>query len=258
MPSTDYPAGHWLLSEDPERVLAASRRQQALAYSRVKNAFLFELMGDLAGRRVLDVGCGAGWMSVAAARRGARLVLGLDVLPTALGAARLLARREGLSEGCAFVQAADLASIAPGFDIILLRDVVEHLPDDEGFLSAVASRLAPGGRVVLSTQNSRSLNYFLEGGCRRILLGQTNWLGWDPTHLRFYTPDSLARTMARAGLRATDWRSAYLLPHKVPAPRWSSRQYLRLESLVGLDRWLGRSPPFNRLGYSLMVRGEPT
>lgn len=255
-----YPPEHWLLDANPQALLASAQRQQSLAYSRVKNTFLFELMGELSGATVLDYGCGAGWLATQAARRGAAHVVGADRLSAPLAAARLLAERDGVSDRCHFLQVSSPEALAEvcRFDAILLRDVLEHVEDDIGLLSRLAGLLKSGGRLVLATQNSRSLNYLLEGSIRRVLLGQRDWLGWDPTHLRFYTPATLARALERAGLDATAWRSAYLVPNKIPAPRGLGRQYLRLEQLSVLDRVLGRLPGFSRLGYSLMVRAERT
>lgn len=256
---TPYPADHWLSSPSPRAVLAASARQQGLAYSRVKNALLWELLIGVTGARFLDFGCGAGHFTVEAAKRGARLAVGLDAMPSALGAAALLGRSEGVDGRCRFIAANSLSALDSHarFEAILLRDVLEHVPDDAGLLVAAARLLAPGGRLVLATQNAWSLNYWIEGGIRRYLLGQRNWLGWDSTHLRFYTPPSLAGLLARAGLRPTAWRSAYLVPHKIPAWPGAGRQYFRLEGLTALDRTLGRVSPFSRLGWSLMVRAEP-
>lgn len=251
-----YPPDHWLSCPDPETVLAASQRQQGLAYSRVKNTLLWELLGAIAGERFLDFGCGAGHFTVEAAKRGALMAVGVDANPAALGGAALLARIEGVSSRCLFVAADTLAALAanPPFDAILLRDVIEHVPDDTGLLAGAAALLAPGGRLVVATQNAWSLNFLLEGALRRFFLGQRHWRGWDPTHLRFYTPKSLAAECLRAGLRPTAWRSAYLVPHKIPVPRWTGRQYFRVEFLTVIDRLLGRSFPCNRLGWSLMAR----
>lgn len=253
-PGQGYPPQHWLRQQDPEAVLAAGAAQQALTYSRIKNEHLFALLGDLAGAKVLDFGCGAGFFAVEAAQRGAALALGLDALPEAVAAAALLARRGGLAGRTAFV-AADEPALSPDarFSAICLRDVLEHVADDLGLLDAVARHLAPGGRLVLATQNSWSLNFVLEGGWRRLILGQWDWMGWDATHRRFYSPRSLARLLRRAGLTPYAWRGAYILPHKLPLPPGSGRAFRRIEALAALDRPLGRLFPSNRLGWSLMV-----
>ena len=73
-----YPDDHWLRSHDPEKALAAYLDQQNKAYSRAKNAFILELLGDLKGKRFLDYGCGAGMFTVHAALEGASEVVGVD------------------------------------------------------------------------------------------------------------------------------------------------------------------------------------
>lgn len=250
----DYPPEHWLRDGDPEIVLQAGARQQALTYSRVKTSFLFELLGDLDGARLLDHGCGCGFFALEAARRGASLVVGADARPTALAGARLLARRAGFARSMAFV-AAESAVFQAGarFDAICLRDVIEHVADDLGLLRSLAGLLAPGGRLVLATQNACSLNFLLEGGFQRLLMGRREWMGWDPTHLRFYTPRSLAALLREAGLRPHGWRGAYILPHKLPLPGGMGRRFLRIEPLAKADAVLGRLFPTNRLGWSLMA-----
>ena len=253
-----YPPGHWLRDDNPETVLAASRRQQSLAYSQMKNTLLWELLGEARGLRFLDYGCGAGFFAVEAVKCGASRVVGVDVQAPALAAARLLAQRENADSGCQFVQGESMDALNAGsvFDRILLRDVIEHVADDGQLLAQAVRHLAPAGRLVLATQNACSLNYVLERAARRVFLGQQTWLGWDPTHLRFYTPRRLRRLMRGAGLRPVAWRSAYLVPHKIPLPARCRRQFLRLEFLVGLDRIAGRIFPFNRLGWSLMLGAE--
>ena len=249
-----YPEGHWLRSGDPEAVLEAGARQQALTYSRVKNEFLFALLGDLNGATLLDFGCGSGYFATRAVTRGAARVVCVDAEPAALAGASLLARRLGLDSRMDFVAALE-PCFAPRarFTAICLRDVIEHVPRDLELLTRLAGHLAPGGRLVLATQNRWSLNSLLEGGVRRFILGQTDWMGWDPTHLRFYSPRSLEAVLRAAGLRPYAWRSAYVIPHKLPIPWAGAGRFRRIEPLAALDRPLGRVFPLNRLGFSLMV-----
>ena len=184
-----YSADHWIRSDDPDASLRAYLDQQSKAYSRVKNDFVKELLGDLAGKRFLDFGCGGGMFTVHAAKSGAALVVGVDAEPTVLETARLFAAREGVEHECSFISSAEFPrfSATTQFDVILMKDVMEHVAHDHNLLSAARRFIAPGGRLVVSTQNSLSLNYLIEGTYQRLVLGNEDWCGWDSTHLRFYS-----------------------------------------------------------------------
>lgn len=254
--SKKYPADHWLRSRDPERALHAYLDQQSKAYSRMKNDYIIELLGDLKEKRFLDYGCGAGFFSVYAAQHGAREVIGVDQLESALEIASFFAQREGVSGMCRFVHSSgfprDLGKQT--FDIILMKDVVEHVSNDQDLLVAAHEALKPGGALVLSTQNRISLNYLLQGTYHRHVLRNKNWYGWDETHLRFYSPMSLNRQLRDAGFLAVAWRSVYIVPYKFPAFAQSKRQFIRLDALSHLDRLLGGIFPYNRLGWNIVVR----
>jgi SAM-dependent methyltransferase len=86
-------------------------------------------LGDLAGKSVLDVGCGSGRYAVAAAERGARVV-GVDFSPGMLARARDLARERGVHDGCRFVEA-DFDAFEPEttFDIVLAMSFLEYRSD---------------------------------------------------------------------------------------------------------------------------------
>jgi 2-polyprenyl-6-hydroxyphenyl methylase/3-demethylubiquinone-9 3-methyltransferase len=253
-----YPENHWLRSDDAEKALAAYMDQQSKAYSRIKNAFILELLGDLQGKRFLDYGCGAGLFTVHAAKHGALEAVGIDALETALSTARVFARRERVEGLCRFVQSAQFPNFGPRhqFDVVLMKDVIEHVPDDQALLDAAAEAIAPGGRIVVSTQNALSLNYLVQGTYRRHILGDTTWCGWDETHIRFYTPMSLNRKLKKAGFRSDGWRSLYLIPYKLPMPSGSEKQFLRLDVLGWIDRTLGGIFPYNRLGWNVIVRAR--
>lgn len=165
-----YSKEHWLRSSDPEKALSAYLEQQSKAYSRVKNAFVKELLGDLSGKRFLDFGCGAGMFTVHAALQGALEVVGVDAEETALSAARYFAESEGVDHLCSFVRSEHFPILGsrPRFDVILMKDVIEHVQDDQDLLYAASEAIAPGGCLVLSTQNSLSLNYLLQGTRRPI------------------------------------------------------------------------------------------
>ena len=253
-----YPDDHWLRSHDPEKALAAYLDQQSKAYSRAKNAFILELLGDLKGKRFLDYGCGAGMFTVHAALEGASEVVGVDAEDTALSTAVHFARQEGVHHLCSFIHSEEFPSFSRRgrFDVILMKDVIEHVPDDQGLLEDAAAAVVPGGQIILSTQNSLSLNYLLQGTYHRVLRKDKEWFGWDETHLRFYTPMSLHRKLQAAGFQSAAWRSVYLIPYKLPPLPSSDKKFVRLNALSWIDKKLGGIFPYNRLGWNIIVKAE--
>ena len=254
-PLNRYPVDHWIRDHDPSRVLAAYLEQQSLTYSRIKNSRVLEVLGDMTGKTMLDYGCGAGYFLVRAALSKVELAVGVEAEETALAAAGYWVESKGLSSRVELIHSHEFPVFErpEKFDLILMKDVIEHVEDDPGLVEAAARVLAPGGRLVLSTQNSRSLNYLIEGTWNRAARSDRNWFGWDPTHLRFYTPKSLEKLLDKAGLVCEKWRSVYLVPYKWPAPRFFKRRYLRIEPLSAIDLVLGAVPPFNRWGWNIIV-----
>jgi SAM-dependent methyltransferase len=106
-------------------------RFEAWAYGRLRwtlERTLAEL-DDLAGKRVLDIGCGSGRYAVALAERGAD-VLGIDLSPAMLALARERARVRGVSEHCRFHDA-EFDGFRPDgqFDVVLMIGVLEYRAD---------------------------------------------------------------------------------------------------------------------------------
>ncbi len=104
----------------------------------------------VAGRRVLDAGCGAGYGSALLAE-GARAVVGLDVSREAVEYAREHYARGNLR----FLQCScsALPFGAGSFDLAIAFEVIEHLEDWSGFLLEVRRVLAPDGEFIVSTPN---------------------------------------------------------------------------------------------------------
>lgn len=253
-----YPEDHWLRSGDTEQALEAYLDQQSKAYSRIKNAYVRELLGDLRGKRFLDYGCGGGLFTVYAAKQGAAEVVGVDAEETAVETARYYARTENVGPICRFLVNEEFPEVfsANRFDVILMKDVIEHVPDDDGLLRRAANAIAPRGRLVLSTQNSLSLNFLVQGTYHRVLLKNKNWLGWDETHLRFYTSMSLSKKLNSAGFTPRDWRSVYIIPYKLPPVPGSKKKFTRIDVLSRIDWLLGGVFPYNRLGWNIIVKAE--
>lgn len=113
----------------------------------------------VAGRKVLDVGCGGGILSEALAQRGAE-VSGIDMGEAPLGVARLHAQESGLNIDYRQITAEALAEQEAGrYDIITCLEMLEHVPDPASVISACATLVKPGGHVYFSTINRNPKAY---------------------------------------------------------------------------------------------------
>jgi len=146
--------------------------------------------GGIAGKLVLDVGCGGGILSESLAARGAN-VLGIDLSDKALGVAKLHKLESGAAVDYRLVAAEDLASEMPGaFDVVTCMEMIEHVPDPESTVAACAELAKGGGMVVFSTINRNPKSYLFA------ILGAEYVLNLLPrgTHdwSRFVRPSELA------------------------------------------------------------------
>lgn len=154
----------------------------------------------LAGKRALDVGCGAGLLCEPLARLGAS-VTGLDAAAENVAVAATHAAGSGLAIDYRTGSVEDLAGET--FDLVTSLEVIEHVTDPSGFVAGLARALAPGGLLVLSTPNRTALSRlalitFAEG-TGTIPRGTHDW---D----KFLTPDALTELVVAAGLKVVDVR----------------------------------------------------
>ena len=111
---------------------------------------MLRLMGDVAGLRILDLGCGEGGYSRELTRRGARLTA-VDCSAKAIGYASRLAEEEGLAIAHLVRNSSDLFGLeAEQFDVVLCSMMLMDCEDLEGTLREAHRVLKPGGRLFAS------------------------------------------------------------------------------------------------------------
>lgn len=114
----------------------------------------------LAGKRVLDVGCGGGILSEALAQLGAE-VTGIDATPAPLAVARMHMKDSGLQINYQLATAEAFAVENPDrFDIVTCLELLEHVPKPDSVVMACQRLVKPGGDVFFATLN-RNLKSFL-------------------------------------------------------------------------------------------------
>ena len=153
----------------------------------------------LAGKRVLDIGCGGGILADAMARKGAE-VLGIDLAGKALKVAQLHAL-EAQTQGVSYreVSAETLAAEQPeSFDVVTCMEMLEHVPDPSSVVRACATLVKPGGHVFFSTINRNAKAFVFA------IVGAEYILNLLPrgTHefAKFIKPSELAAYARAAGL----------------------------------------------------------
>jgi 2-polyprenyl-6-hydroxyphenyl methylase / 3-demethylubiquinone-9 3-methyltransferase len=167
------------------------------AINPLRTAYI-EARAPVAGRRVLDVGCGGGILTEGLCRAGAR-VTGIDLAATNIAAAERHAAAAGLAidYGCCSVES--VAATKPGgFDVITCLEVLEHVDDVAATVSACAHALAPGGSAFFSTLNRNPKSFLLAIVAAEYVLRMLP----RGTHeyQRFVRPSELARAGRSAGL----------------------------------------------------------
>ncbi|MBL8512202.1 MAG: bifunctional 2-polyprenyl-6-hydroxyphenol methylase/3-demethylubiquinol 3-O-methyltransferase UbiG [Betaproteobacteria bacterium] len=155
----------------------------------------------LAGKKVLDVGCGGGILAESMAARGA-VVTGIDLSEKPLKVAQLHLLESGHSVDYRLISAEDLAQQQPGsFDCVTCMEMIEHVPDPASTIQAVATLVKPGGSVFFSTLNRNPKSFLFA------IIGAEYILNLLPkgTHeyRRFITPAEFAQ-MARAASLVVD------------------------------------------------------
>ena len=114
---------------------------------------LLELMDieNIAGKRVLDVGCGIGQYSVFLAMKGAN-VTAFDISPVGIERARALAKINGVESNCSFevANAAAMPYAEGTYDYVIFHEVLHHAIKYPGVREETLRVLKPGGRVVIS------------------------------------------------------------------------------------------------------------
>ena len=159
---------------------------------------------ELAGKTVLDVGCGGGILAESMAKHGAAEVTGIDMAEKSLKIAKLHALEENVNNiSYRHIRVEELAAEMPhSFDVVTCMELLEHVPDPAAIIAACAQLVKPDGMVFFSTINRNPKSY------AHAIVGAEYLLGLVPrgTHdwQKFITPAELARMCRQAGLDVID------------------------------------------------------
>lgn len=163
-----------------------------------------QLTGGLAGKNVIDIGCGGGILAESVAVAGAT-VTGIDLAEKSLKVARLHGLESGVPVTYRNVSAEDMAAEHPSqFDIVTCMEMLEHVPDPGSIIRACSTLVKPGGWVFFSTinRNPKSFLFAIVGAeyvLRLLPRGTHSWKS-------FIRPSELATSARTAGLEPLEMR----------------------------------------------------
>ncbi|MGP9686460.1 bifunctional 2-polyprenyl-6-hydroxyphenol methylase/3-demethylubiquinol 3-O-methyltransferase UbiG [Halomonas sp. AOP25-F1-15] len=156
----------------------------------------------LAGKKVLDVGCGGGILSESMAHRGAK-VTGIDLGEAPLAVARLHAQERGVEVDYQHISVEAMAAKQPGFyDAVTCMEMLEHVPDPASVIRACSALVRPGGYVFFSTLNRTAKSYAFA------ILGAEYVLKLLPrgthSYAKFIRPSEMAAWSRNSGLEVRE------------------------------------------------------
>ena len=152
---------------------------------------VLQLLEGRPPQRILDVGCGPGWLAEALTALG-HTVTGVDV-----------AAHDGIESRMYRFVRADLeagvpADVGDGFDLAIAADIIEHVRDPQRLLADIATHIRPTGTLIASVPNVSHWYPRTRVAVGRFGYDQRGIL--DATHLRFFTRRSFLRLASQAGL----------------------------------------------------------
>lgn len=195
-----YDETYWRSADPKARGYADYARESALYLRTFERRMRYVRRWLRPRARILDVGCAAGYFLRVVQREG-HDVYGVELSPAIAKEAIAALGRDRIHVGTLEHAVAAMDFRPASFDLITLWDVIEHIPDPQAVLRRIRELLAPGGHLLLETQNVAS---------RWARLLGRRWHHYKhQEHLYHFTPVTIRRLLGDCGLRIVECTAAH-------------------------------------------------
>jgi 2-polyprenyl-6-hydroxyphenyl methylase / 3-demethylubiquinone-9 3-methyltransferase len=252
-----YSKDHWSEGENIDVNIRKYIEQYRDPYNRNNILNILDQIDNNRSLNILDYGGGLGMLTFELSGSNHNITL-VDAAPRAIESAKIFHQKYGEGDLRIKYQVCSYAHelIGNKYDIIIAKDLIEHVKNDVELIKDFKNLLVDGGKLILTTQNKFSLNYLLEAGIRFMMNPRKKWMGWDRTHLRFYTPRSLRKLLEYNGFKGVGFNSTYNVPYKLIDLFTSKTLNKKLSLFKNIDRKITQRNIFNKTGWNILVFGR--
>ena len=243
----EYDDLHWSKIDSPKKALDKYLKNYEDVYNLINIEKIINVIPKGKKLKILDFGGGIGFLSSELYKLGHDLTL-CDQSEEALNTASYFFNQKKFDIKILWAENGYIND-KNKYDIIVLKDLIEHVIEDKKMFSDLFKLLNKGGKLIITTQNKMSLNYLIEGTYRKIKNPTKKWLGWDRTHIRFYTPQSLKSLVSDPKVTKIEFRSSYIFPYKLLNLIFKVKK----SNFHKIDLKLMKLKIFRRLGWNIMM-----
>ena len=247
----EYDNSHWSKIKNPEQALDKYLSNYEHIYNRLNIEKIIKVIPKNKKLRIMDYGGGIGYLSAKLFELGHEVTL-VDQSAEAISTADYFFKKENFKINILKAEKGYFKS-SERFDIIIAKDLIEHVVEDKKMFDNLFGLLNKNGKLIITTQNTNSLNYLIEGTYKKIKNPKVKWLGWDRTHIRFYNPKSLKSLTKNLPVKKIEFRGSYIFPYKLID--------ILLDKLIGvkktkfyvIDVLLMKIKFIGRFGWNIMM-----
>lgn len=209
----EYDNSHWSKIKNPEQALEKYLNNYKHVYNKINIEKIIKVIPKNKKLHILDYGGGIGYLSAKLFELGHKVTLA-DQSSEAISTAAYFFKKENYKINILKAEKGYF-STEERYDIVIAKDLIEHVIEDKKMFDNLFGLLNKSGKLIITTQNTSSLNYLIEGTYKKIKTPKVKWLGWDRTHLRFYNPRSLKLLTKNLPVNKIEFRGSYIFPYKL-------------------------------------------